>query len=115
MSFKSLIDAVNKAGPSPCEKFKCGARSKCAEEKLSCSAFDVYAETGKSVDPLFVYRPHGKKFVEKNIGYPTPSREQFMEQNTDRNKSDEVRNELINGVISSALETANDGLMGVWR
>ena len=52
----ALANALSRVGTSPCEKYHCPHRERCATDELACLAFVHYTETGKTVPPktLFV-------------------------------------------------------------
>lgn len=45
-SFSALADAIMDVGPSPCMKFDCERKSKCAEEGVECKAFRYWVNNG---------------------------------------------------------------------
>lgn len=47
----ALVNALLKAGPSPCDKHQCAQRARCAQDQLACPSFVHYVETGRTVPP----------------------------------------------------------------
>ena len=45
-NFSALADAIMDVGPSPCMKFDCERKSKCAEEGVECKAFRYWVNEG---------------------------------------------------------------------
>jgi hypothetical protein len=47
----ALLDAIRAQPAPPCEQFNCFCRTACAKQKLACSSFEKYIESGRVVPP----------------------------------------------------------------
>jgi hypothetical protein len=78
MNEPNLFEAVAGVGNPPCTKYACTETARCASEKLACTAFRYFVETGRSANPL-IYYP--QRFTLRNQPVmgdsPKPTREIF--------------------------------------
>ena len=69
-----FLDALRNTPPSPCEVFECLERERCESQKLACTAFAYYVETGRALSPLFLIplrRKTGAPMTMKDRPEPT--------------------------------------------
>lgn len=115
MAIIDLIAAVKRQPPSPCDKFSCSARAKCAAELMACSSFRIYAETGAVHSPSYKYP---ERITKRNgpvfIGRPTPSREEYENLCRETKDSDEHLNEVAEDVVRAGMGSLTE-LQKVWR
>jgi hypothetical protein len=81
-SFVDGVDLLRQAfaeqRPAPCDEFGCSFRADCGAQKLACSAFRWYVESGKSADPRWVYPLRITKLRQPIFTrWPAPSAEIF--------------------------------------
>ena len=50
-----FVAALSVQTGTPCDKFSCVERRRCADEKLACSAFRFYVTDGISSHPFIVF------------------------------------------------------------
>lgn len=113
MAIHSLINAFQQVGESPCEKFSCPKRAQCAEERLACTAFRYFVNTGRASDPRYVFpaRVTDKQqpVLMRDID---PSRSVYDSMEVDRDAScspsqEEEELQILSGALASrpALQT----------
>ena len=49
--FNSFIDALERVGKSPCERYGCSERAGCSAREAACDAFAWWVNTGQLVPP----------------------------------------------------------------
>lgn len=114
IKLKNLKQALDSEPSPPCVKYACSSRDECSEKLLSCSAFRIYAETGKVLSPLYIYQDRKKAGVEATYaGVPTPTREAYRAQQIDHERTDEKRTELIEDAIKGGVASIPE-LQRVW-
>ncbi len=86
---KNLFEAIEDEGQPPCKKFACQKVQLCADEKLACTAFAYFVQTGRTIHPHnFVNaRANGKSRVDF-VGEVHPTRALFSAIQNDRWSAD---------------------------
>lgn len=74
----SFLEALL-AQDTPCAKFSCRNRSKCAEDVLACDAWGYYVKTGFAVHPMLVIPDRVSRRNQPKMGETiVATREKFL-------------------------------------
>ena len=104
MNVELFISAIEQAGQSPCDKFKCEKRDQCSSELLACTSFRNFLETGNAVTPyMFFPIKVSKNLFPKKLSRIKPTKEIYLSLNDINSTSEDEREKAANAVVSGAI------------
>ena len=101
--------AIKRVGETPCDRYKCALRVKCATELLACSAFRWYVRTGKAASPND-YIPVRESPTDRRRykDAPEPSREIYDRLAQDNEDGDDQKARVATRIVINGVESRTD-------
>lgn len=84
MTTTTVLKAIALASDTPCARYSCRMRQRCADELLACDAWNYYVEVGTAVNPQMQIPARITKQDRPYMGDQIiATREKFMAEKTE--------------------------------
>jgi hypothetical protein len=107
MNIDDLVGLLG-AEVTPCQKYRCPKRAKCAEERLACDAFLVYVDKGWALHPQLDLKATRRLSNQVFGADIKPTRAKFKALDRECPPSDATREEEVYETLFRAAESRTD-------
>lgn len=119
MGIKSLVVALENTGVTPCISFSCKKVAECGQQKLACSSFRYFVQTGRVVSPFLEIPERITKHHHPEIKEEISATKEIfdsMEVDDDyyRPEEGDRRVDEVWEIVNSAIEL-RPALQSVWK
>jgi len=114
MSMKDFVAAIAAEADTPCEKFACQFRAKCAAGPMACSAFRHYVRTGSVRNPCLDISHNVTQKTQPILrDHPLPSWAIFCDLDDENDLTPDKRAEKIELTVLEGISSRPE-LARVW-